>query len=172
MIKNYALDVDIKYQDIFANMFFTSGDVGNTITFTLYDHGTLLSLSGLAAKVYFLLPNGVAVENTCAVGSSTIVCTLGTAELADEGIVRGQLKVTETTHVISTNSFYFEVRKNLHIDEIVSTTSYGNTPTILTGVLPPTSTPLKVGNLFINTSAGKVYCSTGTSSSADWKILN
>jgi len=43
---------------------------------------------------------------------------------------------------------------------------------ITDGILAPTSTPVKVGDIFVNTVLGKAYISTGTSSSADWKILN
>lgn len=46
------------------------------------------------------------------------------------------------------------------------------TPEISTGTSAPTSTPRKVGDMFVDTSANKVYVSTGTSSSSDWTILN
>jgi hypothetical protein len=45
-------------------------------------------------------------------------------------------------------------------------------PRICTGVAAPTSTPQKKGDMFLNTVLGKVYVSTGTSASSDWKILN
>lgn len=45
-------------------------------------------------------------------------------------------------------------------------------PTIDSGIIAPATTPTKIGDIFINTAAGKVYISTGISSSADWKILN
>lgn len=48
----------------------------------------------------------------------------------------------------------------------------GLAPTIYTGILAPTTTPSKIGDTFINTATSKVYVSTGTNSSADWKILN
>lgn len=40
------------------------------------------------------------------------------------------------------------------------------------GTAAPTTTPAKVGLLFIDTTAAKVYVSTGTSASTDWKALN
>lgn len=40
------------------------------------------------------------------------------------------------------------------------------------GTAAPATTPLKVGDIYCDTNAGKAYISTGTSSSADWKILN
>ena len=40
------------------------------------------------------------------------------------------------------------------------------------GTAAPTTTPAAVGLMFINTATGKVYVSTGTATSADWKILN
>jgi len=36
----------------------------------------------------------------------------------------------------------------------------------------PYSTPTKVGNMYIDTSAKKLYIATGTSSSSDWTITN
>ena len=46
------------------------------------------------------------------------------------------------------------------------------TPEIYTDNTAPTSTPRKVGDMFVDTSANKVYVATGTSSSSDWTILN
>ena len=40
------------------------------------------------------------------------------------------------------------------------------------GTSAPTYTPLKVGDIFINTVAVKVYVATGTVSSANWTIVN
>jgi hypothetical protein len=40
------------------------------------------------------------------------------------------------------------------------------------GTVAPTSTPQKIGDTYINTALTKVYISCGTSSSADWIILN
>ena len=40
------------------------------------------------------------------------------------------------------------------------------------GDAAPTTTPAKVGLLFIDTTNAKVYVSTGIASSADWKALN
>jgi len=45
-------------------------------------------------------------------------------------------------------------------------------PNIYSGVEAPATTPSKVGDMFIDTVAGKVYVSKGTSSSDDWAILN
>lgn len=40
------------------------------------------------------------------------------------------------------------------------------------GTAIPTTTPAKVGLLFIDTNNAKVYVSTGTTASADWTPLN
>ena len=45
-------------------------------------------------------------------------------------------------------------------------------PSISTGIVAPATTPAKVGNVYIDTVLSKVYISTGTSSSADWKLMN
>jgi len=43
---------------------------------------------------------------------------------------------------------------------------------VTSGTAAPTTTPVALGQIFIDTANGKVYISTGTASSADWKILN
>lgn len=40
------------------------------------------------------------------------------------------------------------------------------------GTGAPGHTPSDIGLIYCDTSGGKVYISTGTSSSSDWKILN
>ncbi|NBP00080.1 MAG: hypothetical protein EBU90_08105 [Proteobacteria bacterium] len=40
------------------------------------------------------------------------------------------------------------------------------------GTAAPTTTPAKVGLLFIDTTSAKVYVSTGITASTDWKALN
>lgn len=45
-------------------------------------------------------------------------------------------------------------------------------PTISTGILPPTLTPDKIGDTFVDTVARKVYISVGVASSADWEVMN
>lgn len=47
-----------------------------------------------------------------------------------------------------------------------------STPSIYKGTGSPTTTPNKEGDIFIDTSAGDVYISAGTSSFADWILLN
>lgn len=41
-----------------------------------------------------------------------------------------------------------------------------------TGVAAPNSTPSRIGQFYVDTNAKKLYVATGTSSSADWTILN
>ena len=45
-------------------------------------------------------------------------------------------------------------------------------PTLTSGIVAPTSTPIKVGDIYIDTVAKKIYCATGIASSADWTALN
>lgn len=40
---------------------------------------------------------------------------------------------------------------------------------ITSGIVAPTSTPGKVGDIYIDTVLLKIYIATGSSSSADWK---
>lgn len=46
--------------------------------------------------------------------------------------------------------------------------SISSSPTISSGIAAPTSTPSKVGDIYVDTSNYKTYISKGTSSSADW----
>lgn len=48
----------------------------------------------------------------------------------------------------------------------------GDAPQISTGVIAPASTPIKVGDIYVDITAKKLYFATGTSSSADWTIAN
>jgi lysophospholipase L1-like esterase len=45
-------------------------------------------------------------------------------------------------------------------------------PTISTGTAAPSTTPAKVGDIFVDTTNKKLYFATGTSSSSDWTIAN
>lgn len=42
----------------------------------------------------------------------------------------------------------------------------------LTGIVAPGFTPKFVGLIYCDTTAGKVYISTNTTASTDWKLLN
>lgn len=54
----------------------------------------------------------------------------------------------------------------------VIASSISCSPTISSGTSTPTTTPTKVGDMFIDTSNKKAYAATGTASSDDWIILN
>lgn len=45
-------------------------------------------------------------------------------------------------------------------------------PMIYSGTNAPSSTPLQIGNEYVDTTNKKIYFSTGTSSSSDWTIVN
>lgn len=46
------------------------------------------------------------------------------------------------------------------------------TPKIYTSTSTPTFAPSKYGDIFVNTTSGKVYIASGTSNSGSWAILN
>ena len=46
------------------------------------------------------------------------------------------------------------------------------TPAVSTGTAAPTSTPIQVGDIYVDTTNKKMYIATGTSSSSDWTITN
>lgn len=45
-------------------------------------------------------------------------------------------------------------------------------PSVTHGIGAPSTTPARIGNLFVDTSAGKGYIAVGVTASTDWKILN
>lgn len=47
-----------------------------------------------------------------------------------------------------------------------------NVPLVTTGTTAPSTTPAKVGDIFIDTTAGNIYISKGTVNSADWVQVN
>lgn len=78
---------------------------------------------------------------------------------------RGMGGTTEQTHIIGE-----PVRMNVGaetIQEIVDTL-----PAITSGSGAPAGTPTKIGDIYVDTSGSKVYIAKGTSSSADFLILN
>lgn len=44
-------------------------------------------------------------------------------------------------------------------------------PTVTSGTGAPASTPVALGSIYIDTGSNNIYMATGTSSSADWKLL-
>lgn len=57
-------------------------------------------------------------------------------------------------------------------DKISEMKDKDTVPVISTGTSAPTSTPEKIGNLFLDSVSKKCYISIWTSSSADWVVLN
>jgi len=75
--------------------------------------------------------------------------------------------VTNTTDLVTLNSSGV-----LNVTGSVTTPSVSCSPTISSGIAAPSTTPAKVGNVYVDTTNKKIYFSTGTASSADWTIVN
>lgn len=45
-------------------------------------------------------------------------------------------------------------------------------PDITTGTAVPTTTPSRIGNMYVDTTNKKIYFATGHTSSADWTVVN
>jgi hypothetical protein len=54
----------------------------------------------------------------------------------------------------------------------ITTNSISCSPTISSGTTSPSSTPAKVGDMYVDTTAKKIYVATGTTNSTDWTIIN
>jgi hypothetical protein len=50
--------------------------------------------------------------------------------------------------------------------------NFALTPEISSGTATPSSTPKKVGDIYVKTDTAKIYVATGTASSSDWTIVN
>lgn len=85
------------------------------------------------------------------------------------GIIHGNGKLTLNKY--GSGTFTGTPAKQLSVTssgDIIET----NQPIITSGTSAPSSTPAKVGDIYVDTSAKKLYFATGTSSSSDWTIAN
>ena len=56
-----------------------------------------------------------------------------------------------------------------HLNAIVDVVNTKSTVT--TGVDNPSTAPLNVGDIYVDTTGPAIYIASGTSSSADWKLI-
>lgn len=94
----------------------------------------------------------------------TAVGTDGTGDYVTVS-TRGVGGTTEQTHVIGE-----PIRNNVTAETIQEIND--SMPIISSGTTAPSSTPTKVGDVYLDTTAKKTYFATGTSSSSDWTIVN
>lgn len=92
-----------------------------------------------------------------AVGSNSFGPFITIANIGDRGLGG----TTAQTHSIGES-----VRMN------VTAQHWNEVPTISFGIVAPASTPVKIGDIYVNTAGAKVYISKGVSSSSDWVVLN
>lgn len=78
---------------------------------------------------------------------------------------RGVGGTTEQTHVIGET-----VRMNVLAENIQQISD--SMPLISSGTTAPSSTPEKVGDVYLDTTAKKIYFATGTTDENDWTIIN
>jgi len=78
---------------------------------------------------------------------------------------RGLGGTTEQTHVIGET-----IRMNILAENIKQISD--SMPLISSGTTAPSSTPEKVGDVYLDTTAKKIYFATGTTDENDWTIIN
>ena len=61
---------------------------------------------------------------------------------------------------------------NLQVNGTIKATSVTCSPTVTSGTATPGTPPVKIGDMYVNTSTKKIYVATGTASVTDWTILN
>lgn len=94
-----------------------------------------------------------------------IVLEPGQSPSGNAGFIRLLDPVTENAAILNTSV--------LSGDQVyVFPDSTGYFSIVTSGVGAPASTPSALGQIYIATGTSKVYCSTGTTNSGDWRILN
>lgn len=78
---------------------------------------------------------------------------------------------TEITEYFTDIEIYEGVKMKTKYDALLETEREADI-NITSGTDAPTSTPKAIGDVYIDTAAVKFYRANGTSSSADWKLLN
>lgn len=100
--------------------------------------------------------------------SSTGTDAFGDYIVIADAADRGLGGTTAQTHAVSE-----PVRMNLTSLNIAEINTELNTkPTISSGAVAPASTPSKIGDIYVDTAAGKLYFAKGTTNSSDWIIAN
>lgn len=92
-----------------------------------------------------------------ATGSNSYGDYITVSDIGDRGIGG----TTAQTHTIGET-----VRMN------VTAQHWDLVPQISSGAIAPATTPDKIGLIYIDTVLDKIYISSGTGSSADWRLLN
>lgn len=143
---------------VFTNASSTSGGSGS------------LSIRGggydLAAEKLFADKGGVSIGNgTLSSATALLYLAAGTATAGT-----APLKFTSGVKLTTPEAGVFEF-DGTNFWMTISTIRYLITPSTQ-GTAAPTTTPAAVGIHFIDTTNKKDYVATGTSSSADWTILN
>jgi hypothetical protein len=100
------------------------------------------------------------------------------ASSIDNGLAKFQLTGNATFSALQTGGSAPSTvgATNLAIVDNNGMFSFGQavsaTPTITTGTAAPVTTPVKVGDIYVDTANKKLYFAAGNSSSADWIIAN
>ena len=131
-----------------------------------------LNLNGSTGQVNFN-NNDVTITNS----SSNNLVIDGAAVTTDDGLIVGGtsgliitkliLKESRLTAIDSygdTLTFYTQVTDRINSDTYFVEYTQGTSA--------PSTTPSRIGLLYMDTSANKLYFSSGTSSSSDWTIVN
>lgn len=85
-------------------------------------------------------------------------------------MITDALKSREVTNAYGVSLIPYHVHNNTDsalIDRIAN-----KLPIAVYGSGAPTSTPLAIGDIYVNTALSKVYVATGRSSSSDWTLVN
>lgn len=128
--------------------------------------GVQLTLADFGTKGYMTMEPGNTTQEEQISFTGVTLNGNGTTSLTGVKTVSFLSPYTETSGLAKTHAGSTTV--------VVSNTSgfYSNFTGIQSGAAAPASTPTTIGQMYIDTVAEKVYVSTGTSSSANWKILN
>lgn len=128
-----------------------------------------LSLGSAGDEIFVQRATGrVGIGNTTPTGALHIKAGAAGAGQAPLKFTSGTLLTNAEAGAIefSTDTFYMSATNG------TASTRRQAIPGVTTSGAAPTSTPLRVGDIYVDTVAKKVYIATGTSGSADWAVLN
>lgn len=124
-LKEFNLILDIKKHVKQDYIEVVQGDYEvNILNITLYNELEIYNLANLNAEIAFDKPDGTTVvqdsTNGIIVAGNKIICTLQTNTIAAAGRVKAEVRVLESTKILTSSKLEFFVRKSIINDESVA----------------------------------------------------
>lgn len=114
------------------------------------------------------------VQNNGQTGVGTVATTSAMLEIAStsKGLLMPRMTTTQRIAIAAPSAGLMVYDSDLKRVMWYNSTSWTSEPGVTTGTAAPSTTPVLVGDMFVDTANKKIYVATGTTSSTDWTILN